>query len=106
MKIGRLLSKTGFLTTWMLLGFFLAYGGAERLRFAPPFRSLFAQTCFYLPANEVAPTLAISLLGFVSATACLVVLFRRSAALRRALLGIAVAAISFAAGVLLTFAIQ
>ena len=105
-KIVRLLTRTGFLTTWMLFGFLIAYGCALRLRFAPPFRSLFARTCFYLPANEVAPTVAVFLVGFVSAIACFVIIFRRSAEVRRRVFGITVATISFTAGVLLTSAIH
>jgi hypothetical protein len=101
-KIVRLLTKNEFLVTWMLFGFFLAYACALRLRLAPPFRRLFAQTCFYVPANEVPVTLAVFLIGFVSATACLALSCRRSPALRRLLFGITVASISFAAGVFLT----
>jgi|SRR6185369_903605 len=102
MKIVRLLNKTGFLTTWIFFGLIVAYVCALRLRFAPPFRSLFARTCFYIPHNEVAPTLAILLVGFVSAVACLVVLFRRSAELRQRILGVLFATITFTVGVFLT----
>ena len=106
MKIVRLLTKTGFLTTWIFFGSLLAYVCALRLRFAPPFRSLFAQTCIYIPHNEVAPTLAIFLFGVVSAIACFVILFRRSAVVRRRVFGIIVATIAFTAGVFLTNAIR
>lgn len=102
MKILRLIAKTGFLTTWMFFGFLLAYGCALRLRFAPPFRSLFGRMCVYTPADEVAPLLAIFLFGVVSAIACFVILYRRSAVVRQRVFGVIVATISFTAGVLLT----
>ena len=97
MKIGRLNINTSIQTTWMLFGFLLAFASALRL-------SALHHRCFG-PSAELVPLRAIFLFGSCSAIACLISLCRRSAALRRLVLGITVAAISFAAGVLLTGAI-
>jgi len=87
------------LVTVFVLGLFLAWASAARLRYGDPFRNFFPQTCIYIPDEEVVPTLIVFLFGFGSAITCFVVLFRRSAKLRRFILGVIVALMAFSIGV-------
>ena len=90
-----------FLTTFVVLGLFVAWASAAELRYAHPFRNFFPQTCVYIPDEAVVPTLLVFLFGFGSALTCFVVLFRRSAKLRRFIFGAMVALITFYVGVYL-----
>ena len=105
MKIKRLFTSTKFLTTFVFLGLFFAWASAGRLRYGSPFRNFFPQTCIYIPDEEVVPTLFVFLFGFGSAITCFVVLFRRSAKLRRFIFGAIVALMAFCVGVYINGAI-
>lgn len=87
------------MTAWVCFGFLLVYASAMRLRYAPPFRNLFHETCIVIAQEEVVPTLAIFLIAICSVTFCCYVLCCRSATLRRVMFGLLVAAISFTIGV-------
>ena len=89
----------------MLFGLFLAWASAGRLRYGHPFRTLFPQTCIYIPDEEVVPTLTVFLFGLGSATTCFVILFSRSARLRSFVFGVIVALLAFGFGVFINSAI-
>ena len=89
----------------MLFGLFLAWASAGRLRYGYPFKTLFPQTCIYIPDEEVIPTLTVFLFGMSSAISCFVILLRRSEWLRKFAFGIIVAVIAFGFGVFINRAI-
>ena len=99
-KIRFLFQSSAFLLSTIVLGSVLALAAAARLRFGYPFNSLFQPTCIYIPDEEVVPTLGVFLFALALMVASSAVLLRRSAMLRRLLLGLTVGALAFGIGLL------
>lgn len=97
-KIRSLFQSSAFLLCTIALGSLLALAAAARLRFGYPFNKLFQPTCIYIPQEEVVPTLAVFLFALASMVASSAVLLRRSAMLRRLILGVALGALTFGIG--------